>query len=150
MCHARGGKIKSVTRISTILLLTLAAALAMAGCKKSVQNPEAVKQAILEHLGKRSDGMISAMDVDIKTVSFRTDGADATVSFKAKGSVTPGLEMSYQLELKDGKWVVKPKPAMGGDHGGATSPATPAHGAAPGSMPSNHPPIPDSSVHPKN
>ena len=104
----------------------------------------------MEHLGKRNDGMLSAMDVDVKAVSFRTDGADATVSFKAKGSDTPGLEMSYQLELKDGKWTVKPKPAMGGDHGGAASPAIPAHGAAPGSMPSNHPPIPDPSVHPKN
>lgn len=139
-----------MTRISHLLLLTLAFVLASAGCKKSVQNQEAVKQAIMEHLGKRSDGMLSAMDVDIKAVSFRTDGADATVSFKAKGSNTQGLEMTYQLELKDDKWTVKPKPAMGGDHGGGASPAIPAHGAAPGSMPSNHPPIPEAPVHPKN
>ena len=136
-----------VSRISTFLLLTIGLALATAGCKKSVQNQEAVKQAIMEHLGKRNDGMVSAMDVDVKAVSFRTDGADATVSFKAKGTDTPGLEMSYQLELKDGKWTVKPKPAMGGEHGGASNPA---HGVGPSAMPPNHPPMTSEPVHPKN
>ena len=140
-----------MTLKSNLLLLTIAAVLGTAGCTKSVQNPEAVKQAIMEHLGKRNDGMISAMDIDVKSVSFRTDGADATVSFKAKGSDTPGLEIPYQLELKDGKWVVKPKAAVGGDHGGGAAPANPAHGATPGSMPSNHPPIPNNApVHPSN
>ena len=91
----------------------------------------------MEHLGKRNDGMLQAMDVDIKGVSFRTDGADATVSFKAKGTNAAGLEMSYQLELKEGKWTVKPKPGQGADHGGAA----PAHGGASGALPSNHPPI---------
>ena len=113
-------------------------------CKKSPQNPEAVKQAVIEHLSKRTDNMLSAMDVDVKSVSFRTDGADAIVSFRPKGATEGGMDMNYELEMKDGKWVVKPKPAVpGAPHTGVS----PAPGS--GSMPPGHPAMPGSSVHPQ-
>ena len=118
------------------------------GCQKSNQNPEAVKQAIIEHLSKRADNMLSSMDVDIKNVSFRSDGADAAVTFRPKGAKDGGLDMNYELELKNSKWVVKPKPAAQGDpHGGAV-PAPATGGTA---MPPGHPPLPDKpGSHPKN
>ena len=132
------------------LALTFAGVLISSGCQKSNQNPEAVKQAIVEHLSKRTDNMLSAMDIDVKNVSFRADGADAAVSFRPKGSKEGGLDMTYELESKNGKWVVKPKPAMQSDpHGAVPQGSAPAieGGAA---MPPGHPPIPDQPVHPKN
>ena len=132
------------------LQLALAAGLFTYGCQKSNQNQEAVKQAIVEHLSKRTDNMLAAMDVEVKNVSFRTDGADAAVSFRPKGSKDGGLDMNYELELKNGKWAVKPKPAMQSDpHGGGA--ASPNGGGAPtGGMPAGHPPLPSQPVHPKN
>ena len=121
------------------LALIFAGLIVLSGCQKSNQNPEAVKQAIVEHLSKRTDNMLSAMDIDVKNVSFRADGADAAVSFRPKGSKEGGLDMNYELELKNGKWAVKPKPAMQGDpHGGAVP--TPTTGG--GAMPPGHPPLP--------
>ncbi len=135
-----------------ILALTFAGVIALSGCQKSNQNPEAVKQAIIEHLSKRTDNMLSAMDIDVKNVSFRADGADAAVSFRPKGSKEGGLDMNYELELKGGKWTVKPKPAavQGDPHGGAMP-----QGGAPAieggaAMPPGHPPLPNQPVHPKN
>ena len=129
------------------LALTFAGVLISSGCQKSNQNPEAVKQAIVEHLSKRTDNMLSAMDIEVKNVSFRADGADSAVSFRPKGSKEGGLDMSYELESKNGKWVVKPKPAIQGEpHGGAVP--TPSNGG--GAMPPGHPPISEQPVHPKN
>ena len=87
--------------------------------------------------------MLGAMDVQVKTVSFRTDGADAIVSFRPKGSTDGGLDMNYELELKNGKWVVKPKPqAPGAPHGGAVPPV-----GGSGAMPPGHPALPNQPVH---
>ena len=130
---------RNISAVSCIL------AIFFVGCAKSPQNPEAVKQAVVEHLSKRTDGMLSAMDIDVKTVSFRADGADAIVSFRPKGSKEGGMDMNYDLELKDGKWAVKPKPAAGNSpHGGAApTPGT-------NTMPPGHPAMPGSPVHPQN
>lgn len=128
-----------------IFALSCTLAIFFVACAKSPQNPEAVKQAVVEHLSKRTDGMLSAMDIDVKTVSFRADGADAIVSFRPKGSKEGGMDMNYELELKDGKWAVKPKPGAGNSpHGGAAP--TPGTNA----MPPGHPAMPGSPVHPQN
>ncbi len=128
-----------------ISALSCTLAIFLFACAKSSQNPEAVKQAVVEHLSKRTDGMLSAMDIDVKTVSFRADGADAIVSFRPKGSKEGGMDMNYELELKNGKWAVKPKPAAGiAPHGGAAP--TPGTNA----MPPGHPAMPGSPVHPQN
>jgi len=75
------------------------------------------------------------MDVDVTSVNFKGEEAEATVAFRAKGSPAgSGLEMRYTLEQKSGKWVVKDKAeASGNPHG-----APPAGMGAP---PPGHPPM---------
>lgn len=79
------------------------------------------------------------MQVEVVSVSFRQNEADATVSIRAKGAQGgPGMTMNYTLEKKGNDWVVKGKKESG---------STP-HGAAgqmpgmPGTeMPPDHPSV---------
>jgi hypothetical protein len=111
-------------RILTLLLVLLAA------CAKAPQNQDAVKQAILDHLGKRSDMMAKSMNIDVVSVNFRDKEADAVVMVtpKAGGS---GIQMNYALLMEGGKWAVKPE-AKSNPHGNTAMPT--------GEMPAGHPP----------
>jgi hypothetical protein len=126
------------------------------GCKKDIQNKEAVRQGVMTYLAKRSD--LLAMDVNVTSVAFRQDEATATVQFQAKGNNTPGgsMTMQYVLERKGEQWVVKGRGGSGSPHTGLPqgtpeSPGSigampqispPGQGAAPtGAMPPGHPPV---------
>lgn len=111
-------------RIFTLLLVLLA------GCAKAPQNQDAVKQAILEHLGKRSDMLSQSMKIDVVSVSFRDKEADAVVSVAPKEGGA-GIQMTYSLEMAGGKWTVKPS-VKGSPHGNTPMPT--------GEMPAGHPP----------
>ena len=90
------------------------------GCRKDIQNKDAVKQGVMNYLAKRSD--LSAMDVEVSNVAFRKDEAAATVHFQAKGNTDSGagMEIKYVLERKGDEWVVKGRSNMAGSgHGGA-------------------------------
>src|ERR1019366_1732096 len=108
------------------LLLTLC----LAGCNRSSQSRDAVRQGIVDHLQARQFNM-ATMDLDLTSVQFKGAHADATVSVYAKGtSAAQGMSMKYQLEQQGGKWVVVGRNDAGGaPHGGAV--ATPG-GAMPG------------------
>ncbi len=90
-------------------LSVIVSAFFLTGCGPDIQNKEAVKEGIVDHLKTRTDIDLSHMDVDVSSVSFREGEADATAVFKPKGSNEPGGSMSigYTLEQKSGKWVVK-------------------------------------------
>ena len=114
------------------------AALVLAACSKNIQNPEAVKQGVVEYLSARAPTMgldMSAMDVNVGSVSFEKDVARASVSFVPKGMLpgSGGMSMDYVLERKGDKWAVK---------GREINPAS-THGdqPLPGAMPSGHPPV---------
>ena len=111
-------------RIFTLLLVLLA------GCAKAPQNQDAVKQAILEHLGKRSDMLSQSMKIEVVSVSFRDKEADAVVSVAPKEGGA-GIQMTYSLAMEGGKWTVKPA-AKGSPHGNTPMPT--------GEMPAGHPP----------
>lgn len=121
----------------------------MAGCSRSVENPEAVRTAILDYLATQKKLNVANMQVDVTALTFRQNEADATVSIGTKGaSGGPGMMMNYTLEKKGNAWVVKGKGESGGTpHGaaGAMPGAMPGGmpgempGAAPGAMPSGHP-----------
>jgi hypothetical protein len=102
------------------------------GCRKDIQSKEAVHQGVMQHLTGRSDLDVSSMDVEVSSVVFRENEADATVGFRAKGSNDPASTMSlkYTLERKGNQWVVKGKAGAAG---------TP-HGAG-GDLPPGHPPM---------
>jgi hypothetical protein len=82
------------------------AALVLAGCAKNIDNPEAVKQGIVNDIGKKVD--IQNMDVDVDSVSFREKEATANVSFRPKGGDrTQSITMTYTMERKGDEWHVK-------------------------------------------
>lgn len=108
----------------------------LAGCKKDMQNQEAVRQGVMSYLAKRSD--LLAMDVSVQSVSFHEDEATAQVHFQAKGSTKPeaGMTMQYALERKDGQWVVKARSGSNAAHGaGGLPPNGPtSQGTSPGPL----------------
>ena len=102
----------------------------LCGCKKNIDNNDAVKQGITTYLAKRSD--LLAMDVSVTSVAYKGDEATATVRFQAKGNNSPnaGMSMQYVLERKGSQWVVKGR-AGGEAHSGMPQ-GMPGGSAAPG------------------
>lgn len=119
---------------SRIAILT-ACALASAACNRGGQTKDDVRKSVVEYLATRSNLNLSSMDVEVASVAFRENQADAVVTFRAKGpNPGPGMNITYSLERSGSKWVVKPKAEGGGSpHGGAPPPA--------GAMPPGHPAI---------
>lgn len=144
----------------TPLLILL---LALAACNRGIDNKDAVRQAVVDHLSTRANLNVAAMNIDVTSVNFKGNEAEATVSITPKDSKVAGsgMTMAYNLEKQGNRWVVKPR-ATGGaaPHGGMAMPpgmgnspsATPAMpqiprsaGAPPsGEMPPNHPTVPPS------
>lgn len=106
----------------------------LSGCKKNIQNKDAVRQGVMNYLSKRSD--LLAMDVSVTAVDFAKDEATATVRFQAKGNNAPAgsMTMQYVLERKSDQWVVKGRAGSGSPHGGAPG-GMPPGGMPPGGMP---------------
>lgn len=99
------------------------------GCAKDINNKDAVKEAVLKRLASVSGLNMSGMDVDITTVTFEGNTAEAKVGFKAKGAAESMLKMSYKLERKGDIWEVK---SSSGGMGGATGSGS--------QLPAGHPP----------
>jgi hypothetical protein len=105
----------------------LAAAM-LAGCgSRGIQNEAAVRQGVIDYLSHVANMKVEAMQVDVTSVSFREDEADATVSIRPKGASGDAIPMRYTLERQGDKWVVKGK----GRAGAGQSP----HGQMPAGMP---------------
>jgi hypothetical protein len=98
----------------------------------------------MDHLSSRAGLDISSMDVEVTSVTLNGDEAEASVSFRAKGSDDPeaSMQMQYTLEKKGSRWVVKGKAGAADDspHGGGMENP---HGEMPPSegMPPGHPPV---------
>ena len=106
---------KSLTAIALLCCV-------LTGCNRASQNKEAIRQGVIDYVSTKVN--VSAMDVDVTSIAFKGDQADATVAFRAKGAAPgSGLEMRYTLEQKSGKWVVKDKAEAGASpHGAAAAP----------------------------
>jgi hypothetical protein len=125
--------------------------LVLLACSADIQNKEAVKSGIVKHLSERKnlDLDMSAMNVEVTSVTFRKDEAEAVISFAPKGApAAQGMSMKYTLERKGNEWAVKGRAAAGGmGHGGAAAPAAgelpPGHPPAAGGaeLPAGHPPV---------
>lgn len=120
--------------LATLLALSLAA------CAKDIQNKDAVRQGVIDHLQARKnlDLDMSAMQVEVSSVTFRENEADATVSFVPKGgSPSQGMTMKYTLERAGDGWKVKQKAETSNNpHSGGGAMPPPS-----GEMPPGHPPI---------
>jgi hypothetical protein len=113
--------------VSTFLLIAC-----LAGCHRGVESNDAVRQGVLDYLAKK--GMSTApMDINVTSVKFDGDKADATISFAAKGTGVGQMTIQYRLELKDNKWAVVGRQDAS-QHGAGQMPpaAAPQGGAMPG------------------
>jgi len=123
--------------IRSPLLVACLGIVLLAGCKKDIQNQDAVRQGVMSYLSKRSD--LLAMDVSVTSVSYRQDEATADVHFQAKGNNSPGagMTMQYVLERKGNQWVVKGRSGANAAHGAGGMPPSgpPGQGSAQGSGP---------------
>ncbi len=129
------------------------AAVLLPGCgNRAIQSEAAVRQGVIDYLSQRSDLNLSTMQVEVTSVSFRENEADASVSFRPKGAAgDSGMTMRYTLERKGNRWVVKGRgqsqpghaphgmgqPPQGGQASGM--PGSSAQGGA--GLPPGHPPI---------
>lgn len=93
----------------------------LAGCGHGIQNNDAVRQGVLDFVGKTGVNL-QAMDVKVDSVEYNGDKANAKISYYLKGNPTPVMNMSYRLEQKDQKWVVVGREGSGG-HGTMPAPA---------------------------
>jgi hypothetical protein len=138
MCRriAGGTGYNRVVRTSIVALLMLC----LAGCNRGVQDKEAVRQGVLDHLAQVQLN-VASMNVEVTSVQFNGDQAQATVSFTPKGgTAAQAMSMQYQMEKKGGRWsVVGRKDAGASPHGGGSMPAAAPGGENPhggGRMPS--------------
>src|SRR5271156_3089494 len=78
------------------------------GCKKQQNDRDAIRAGIMQHLTSMGTLNMGAMDMDIRTVSINGNSAHAEVEFRPKNSAPqgPGMQVAYNLEKREGAWVV--------------------------------------------
>ena len=118
-----------IVRLFSPLLLIVC----LVGCQHGGANStEAVRQGVIDRLSKGGYNL-SAMDIQVASVQFNGEQAEATVSLSAKGQANvPPMSLRYKLEHQNGKWVVTGL-AKDNAHGSAADPgmgATNPHGGA--------------------
>jgi len=94
----------------------------------------------MEYLNSRAaqTGLdMNAMQVEIGATTFEKDTARATVSITPKGTGGPGMQMTYNLDRKGDKWVVRP----GGNPHGMLTPQNPGSATEGQPLPAGHPPV---------
>lgn len=89
------------------------------------------------------------MDVNVTSVSFHGDQADAVVSFVPKGMPSSPVTFQYNLQREGNAWVIKGH-AQSANHGGGGMGQTDPHAAIPGGMPAGHPGIDGHSLPPSS
>jgi hypothetical protein len=117
--------------------------LALAGCAhRNTDNLDAVKQGVIRDLSKNIN--VAAMDVNVISVSFRGQEADAVVSFAPKGG-PPAMTMNYTMERKGDDWHIKSRAQSDLQKHAAQAPPGSMQGGSMqgngmGDLPAGHPP----------
>ncbi len=95
--------------LSAVLLLS-------GGCKKQASDNDAIRAGILQHLNGVGTLNMSAMDMEIRSVSINGNQAHAEVVFRPKTGAPAGagMQVAYNLEKRDGAWVVQKTQSTGG------------------------------------
>lgn len=90
--------------------------LAVGGCKQQQNDGDAIRAGIMQHLAALGTLNMGAMDMEVHSVTLNGNQARAQVEFRPKTGAPPGagMQVSYDLEKRDGGWVVlKTQPAGG-------------------------------------
>lgn len=100
-----------------VLALGLAGALlGPSACRKQASDSAAIRSGILQHLNAIGNLNMSAMDMDVRSVSVNGNQAHAEVEFRPKGGgvAGAGMQVAYNLEKREGSWVVLKTQPLGG------------------------------------
>jgi hypothetical protein len=99
-----------------VAILTFATFCSVNGCKNQQSDNDAIRAGILQHLTALGTLNISAMQMDIRSVSINGNQAHAQVEFRPKTGAAPGtgMQIAYNLEKRDGSWTVLKTQAAGG------------------------------------
>jgi hypothetical protein len=102
-------------RLALALGLT-AALFGSSACKKQVNENDAIRAGILQHLTAIGTLNMSAMDIDLRSVSINGNQAHAEVEFRPRTGGVPGagMHVAYNLEKRDAAWVVAKSQSLGG------------------------------------
>ena len=97
-------------------LTLIAVAILFAGCKKQESDADAVRTGINQHLASLKTINLGAMDMNVTNISVNGNQAQAQVEFKPKTGAPQGagMQVAYNLEKRDGAWVVLKTQAAGG------------------------------------
>ena len=89
---------------------------AASGCKQKPSDDESVRTAVRQHLSSLGTLNMQAFETDFTNVSIQNNQATADVSFRPKTGAPAGaaMQVSYQLEKKEGNWRVVKKSTPGG------------------------------------
>jgi len=110
------------------------------GCKKQESDEDAVRSGINQHLVSLKTINLSAMNVNVMSVSIQGNQAQAQVEFRPKTGGPPGagMQVAYTLAKQNGAWVVQTTQPFGGtiQHPGpGDTPNMNSSGPSAGSMP---------------
>lgn len=117
-----------MVRKAAVLLLIAG----LAACQRGNQSNDAVRQGVLDYLSQTVKLNLAAMDVKVDSVTFDGNKAKAAVSISLKGNSTPMMSKQYELEQKDGKWVVTGRSGDAAGHGATMPEGAMPGGASPG------------------
>jgi len=123
--------------------ILLVAAVLLSGCARDINNKDAIRAAVIEHLTARQGQIglsMDMMDVEVGSMSFQKDQASATISFKPKAG-GEGMQIPYAFERKGDKWVVRSRMESGPGGHGAGQALPPAEAAPTGALPPGHPKV---------
>ena len=104
-----------MNRLAVALCLFVALCVS-SGCKKQPSDEEAIRAGIMQHLTGVGTLNMSAMEMDVRSVSINGNQAHAQVSFRPKTGAPAGagMQVDYNLEKRDGTWAVLKTQAAGG------------------------------------
>ncbi len=104
-----------MNRIALSLGLTTAL-LFSCGCNQAKRDANEVRAGIMKHLAGMNGLNMSAMDMEIRNISVNGDKAHAEVEYKLKSGSEKGagMQVSYNLERRNGEWVVQKSQPIGG------------------------------------
>jgi hypothetical protein len=100
-----------------VLALVLAAGLlGPSACRKQASDSAAIRSGILQHLNAIGTLNMSAMVMDLRSLSINGNQAHAEVEFRPKAGGAPGagMQVAYNLEKREGSWVVLKTEPLGG------------------------------------
>jgi len=148
---------------AALFIVFFAALLSFSACKRQQNENDAIRAAIMQHLSGLKTLNLNAMDMDLRSVAINGSLAHAEVEFRPKTGAPPGagMQVSYNLEKRDGAWLVLKSQAAGGMiqhpdpgqnphnnpgvHPGSlpnfSDVLNPGGAPAPGNLPPGHPPI---------